>query len=76
MAEPAHKFEDNERVRIKETGEIVTVDHWWFMKGKMSRNAQYNIKEHPSTWYSEGELESIEDTEKLTARKGVELCTG
>lgn len=58
--ERKHLFEDNEKVRIKETGKVVTVDHWWFMKGGPSFNAQYNIKEHPGTWFSEPELEKYE----------------
>lgn len=50
-----HLFEDGEKVRIKETGEVVTVDHWWY--GTPQHIAQYDIVEHPSTWYSESELE-------------------
>ena len=51
-------FEDGEKVRIKETGEVVTVDHWWYARN-MTWGAQYNIVEKPSTWYSEGELEKV-----------------
>ncbi|MEK4781092.1 hypothetical protein NST86_33530 [Bacillus sp. FSL L8-0199] len=55
-----HLFEDGENVRIKETGEIVTVDHWWFAQNyNLKYEAQYNIVEHPSTWYGEYELEKV-----------------
>jgi hypothetical protein len=58
MAIQPHLFEDDEKVRIRKTGQFVTIDHWWFPVGKISV-AQYNIKEHPSTWYAEYELEKI-----------------
>lgn len=69
-----HLFEDGEKVRLKETGEVVTIDHWWYMLGEFKNGiAQYNIVEHPGTWYAEYELEksdesidllpSIEDTD-------------
>lgn len=55
-----HLFEDGERVRIKGTGEIVTVDHWWYMLGEFKNGgAQYNIVEHPAIWYAECELEKF-----------------
>lgn len=64
MNERNHLFEDGETVRIKETGETVTVDHWWFYKLSPSERihsscAQYNIVEHPGTWFAEYELEKI-----------------
>jgi hypothetical protein len=54
-----HEFEDGEKVRIKETNEIVTVDYWWFIKNKPLSQAQYNIIEKPGTWFMECELEKI-----------------
>lgn len=64
MKEQKHLFEDGERVIIKETGEEVTVDHWWFGNTMATRAiAQYNIVEHPGTWFSEHELEKL-DAEK------------
>jgi hypothetical protein len=67
MVERTHAFEDGERVRIKETGEVVTVDHWWFAKkslgGPSHLIAQYNIVEHPATWFAEYELEKADDNE-------------
>lgn len=68
MTERKHAFEDNEKVRIKESGEIVTVDHWWFnvpnpSEGIYKSCAQYNIKEKPSTWFAEYELEKVNEDE-------------
>ena len=62
MEERKHLFENGEKVRIIETGEIVTVDHWWFAKPTVDVRlftAQYNIVEHPGTWFDERELEKI-----------------
>ncbi|MBD8076465.1 hypothetical protein C5676_024780 [Bacillus thuringiensis] len=58
MIESKHLFEDGEKVRIKATGEIVTVDYWWYA-GNIGWEIQYNIVEHPSTWFTEYELEKI-----------------
>lgn len=60
MSEIKHSFEDNEKVIIKETGEVVTVDIWW--KHDLSNTIRYNIKEHPFTWLSEWELEKVPTT--------------
>lgn len=57
--EKTHLFEDGEMVRIKETGEIVTIKNWWFASNKPLWGAQYNIVEHPATWFSEYELEKV-----------------
>jgi hypothetical protein len=57
--EKQHLFEDGEKVRLKETGEIVTVDYWWFASNMPTWEAQYNIKEYPDTWFSESDLEKI-----------------
>lgn len=59
MEERTHLFEDGERVRIKETGEVVTVDHWWYALNNPAFGFQYNIIGRPSTWYAEHELEKI-----------------
>jgi len=60
MVNKKHLFEDGEMVRIKETQEVVTVDHWWFGDlGSTKLIAQYNIIEHPGTWFSEDELEKV-----------------
>lgn len=53
-----HLFKDGEKVRIKETGEVVTVDHWWYASNT-GWEVQYSILEYPATWYFEHELEKI-----------------
>ncbi|WP_197078010.1 MULTISPECIES: hypothetical protein [unclassified Bacillus (in: firmicutes)] len=53
-----HLFENGETVRIKATGEVVTIDHWWYASN-IGWEVQYNIVEHPATWYAEYELEKI-----------------
>lgn len=55
-----HLFEDGQRVRIKETGQVVTVDYWWFSNSGMPPGAQYNIVEIPGTWFSEDKLEKAD----------------
>lgn len=52
-------FDDGEQVRIKATGEIVTVENWWYVLNNPVFGFQYNIVEQPSTWYAEHELEKI-----------------
>ncbi|WP_274606348.1 hypothetical protein [Bacillus cereus] len=39
MKETNHIFEDGETVRIKEMGEVATVDYWWYAN---SLAGQYN----------------------------------
>ncbi len=52
-------FEDNETVRIKATGEIVTIDHWWYSMNNPCFGYQYNIVDKPQTWFMEHELEKV-----------------
>lgn len=59
MTVKGHNFEDGEKVRIKQTREIVTVDKWWFAINFGNWSAQYNIVEYPSTWFFESELEKV-----------------
>jgi len=49
-------FEDGETVRIKATGEIVTIDSWWYALNCPPFGYQYNIVEKPETWLMEHEL--------------------
>lgn len=68
--EKTHLFEDGERVKIKETGEEVTVKHWWFGNTGFTRwIAQYDIAEYPGTWFSEGELEKLNKKTSQEERK-------
>jgi hypothetical protein len=64
MKEYSHLFEDYEKVRIKETSEVVTVQSYWFASNKPLMGAQYNIIEYPATWFSENELEKYEELER------------
>jgi hypothetical protein len=56
-----NKFEDGETVRIMHTGETVTVSRWGYVTN-MQRYS-YNIREHPSTFYFEEELEKVQKEE-------------
>ncbi|MGG4305953.1 hypothetical protein ABEW59_24790 [Bacillus wiedmannii] len=52
-------FDDGEQVRIKATGEIITIENWWYALNNPVFGFQYNVVEQPSTWYAEHELEKI-----------------
>lgn len=52
-------FEDGEQVQIKTTDEIVTIQRWWVAKNQPSWEVQYDIKEYPSTWFSESQLSKV-----------------
>lgn len=53
-----NKYEDNETVKIRVTGEIVTVEEWGYVRRQ--NRYTYVIKERPSTFYFEEELAAIE----------------
>ena len=54
-----NKYQDGERVRLKENNEIVTVRNWFQYSnmGKANTLYQYSIEEYEGTWFSELELE-------------------
>ncbi|MEK4608749.1 hypothetical protein [Bacillus sp. FSL K6-0067] len=52
-------FDDGEQVRVKSTGEIVTIENWWCALNNPAFGFQYNIVGQPSSWYAEHELEKI-----------------
>lgn len=56
-----NKFQDNQAVKHKSTGEILTVDQWGYVPSK--KRYTYTVKENVSTFYFEEELEAatIED---------------
>lgn len=56
-------FEDGQKVRIKDTGEEVTVDRWALSKGPWGNLPRYTytIIENPATFYFQHELESVEE---------------
>jgi hypothetical protein len=50
-----NKFECNEKVRLKSTGELVTIKKFSYVKN-MKRYA-YTLEEHPNTFYFEEEID-------------------
>ncbi|WP_010174149.1 hypothetical protein [Bacillus coahuilensis] len=52
-----NKFTQNETVRIKSTGEHVTIIKWMYVKNM--KRFSYILKEYPNTFYFEEEMESI-----------------
>lgn len=58
--EQKHLFEDGEEVRIKETGEVVTVDYWWYLTSSIPSEVRYSIDGIPDKWFHENELEKKE----------------
>ncbi|MEK4185645.1 hypothetical protein [Paenibacillus sp. FSL L8-0494] len=53
-------FDDGEKVRLKETGENVTIHRWSITRGpgKIQRYT-YTIIEKPGTFYFHSEIEAI-----------------
>jgi hypothetical protein len=56
-------FEDGQKVRIKDTGEQVTIDGWALSKGPWGKQSRYTytIIENPATFYFHHELENVEE---------------
>jgi hypothetical protein len=52
-----NKFQDDEKVMIKATGEIVTINKFSYV-ANMKRYS-YTIKEYPHTFYFEEEIKSV-----------------
>lgn len=57
MGYPHNLFHDGERVNIKETGEAVTISKCQYVKNM--KRFSYIVKEHPSTFYFEEELQKF-----------------
>lgn len=53
-----NKYQDGEKVKLKETGEEVTVDRWNYAPNM--RRYTYTIVEQPSTFYFEEEIQPTE----------------
>lgn len=51
------KFEVNEKVFLKATGEIVTINKCSYVTNM--KRYSYTLKEHPNTFYFEEEMETI-----------------
>jgi hypothetical protein len=52
-----NRFSIGQSVHIKETGEIVTILKWQYVKNM--KRYSYTVKENPSTFYFEEELDNI-----------------
>lgn len=57
MTETKKVFEKDQKVRVKSTDEILTIKRHWKIANNPGLGIQYDVAEHPSTWYSEHELE-------------------
>ncbi|WP_198510344.1 hypothetical protein [Bacillus solitudinis] len=54
-----NKYQKNQRVRLKSTGEIVTIVHYSYV-ANMKRYS-YTLSEYPQTFYFEEEIEAVEE---------------
>jgi hypothetical protein len=52
-----NRFNSGEVVNIIETGEVVTILKWQYVKNM--KRYSYIVKEHPSTFFFEEELQSL-----------------
>lgn len=52
-----NRFNIGQTVHIKETGEVVTILKWQYVKNM--KRYSYTVKENPSTFYFEEELQGI-----------------
>lgn len=55
MKSSNNRFNDGQTVNIIETGEVVTIAKWQYVKNM--KRYSYIVKEHPSTFYFEEELQ-------------------
>lgn len=51
-----NKYHTGETVKLKVTDELVTINKWQYIKNM--KKYSYTVKEHPSTFYFENELDS------------------
>ncbi|RFU68365.1 hypothetical protein [Bacillus sp. V59.32b] len=51
-----NKYNIGEKVKIKTTDELVTINKWQYVKNM--KKYSYTIKEQPSTFYFEDEFQS------------------
>ncbi|MEK5415232.1 MULTISPECIES: hypothetical protein [Paenibacillus] len=53
-------FDDGEKVRLKETGETVTIDQWSIVRvTKQIQRYTYSLKEKPGTFFYHREIEKL-----------------
>ncbi|RSK25817.1 hypothetical protein EJF36_02305 [Bacillus sp. HMF5848] len=51
-----NKFTHNQKVRVKSTGELVTINKWMYVN--TMKRFSYILKEYPNTFYFEEELDA------------------
>jgi hypothetical protein len=56
MKSSNNRFNNGQTVNIIETGEVVTISKWQYVK--TMKRYSYIVKEHPSTFYFEEELQA------------------
>lgn len=56
-----HQYDAGQQLRLIETGETVTVSGRFFISNASPGVPQYNVSEHPGTWFRESELEALPD---------------
>lgn len=52
-----NKFQNNEKVILKKTGETVTINKWSYVPNM--KRYSYKIKEYPHTFFFEEEINKI-----------------
>ncbi|WP_226036869.1 hypothetical protein [Aquibacillus saliphilus] len=52
-----NKFEYNQKVKLRSTGEPVTINKWSYVENM--KRYSYTVEEYPNTFYFEEELEEI-----------------
>ncbi|MDQ1145556.1 hypothetical protein QE429_002383 [Bacillus sp. SORGH_AS 510] len=55
MKNSNNRYSTGQTVNIKETGEMVTILKWQYVKNM--KRYSYTVKEHPGTFYFEEELQ-------------------
>ncbi|MFD1737497.1 hypothetical protein ACFSCX_13130 [Bacillus salitolerans] len=53
-----NKFKNEDKVRIKTTGETVTISKFSYVP--MMKRYSYTVKEYPNTFYFQEEIEEID----------------
>ncbi|MDN3018711.1 hypothetical protein PH210_21215 [Paenibacillus sp. BSR1-1] len=57
MKNTNNRFNNGQTVNIKDTGEVVTILKWQYVKNM--KRFSYIVKEYPGTFYFEEELKNI-----------------
>jgi hypothetical protein len=54
-----NKFEDKQKVKLFDTGEVVTINRWSYAPSM--KRYTYSVEEYPSTFYFEDDLVNAEE---------------